>query len=73
MFKKFYIFMFINLVMLSGVYVGVRYRQNKDNIIRFCKTEEIDIISYKKGTISEETIDTAVRRILAFKYAYEII
>ena len=39
----------------------------------FVKQKKEIISAIKKGTISEQTIDTAVRRILAFKYAYEII
>ncbi len=39
----------------------------------FVKQKEEILSAIKEGIISEETIDTAVRRILAFKYAYEII
>lgn len=39
----------------------------------FVKQKEEILSAIKKGVISEETINTAVRRILAFKYAYKII
>lgn len=39
----------------------------------FVKQKEEILSAIEKGTISEETIDTAVRRILAFKYTYKII
>ena len=39
----------------------------------FVKQKKEILSAIKKGKISEQTIDTAVRRILAFKYAYGII
>ena len=39
----------------------------------FVKQKEEILSAIKEGIISEETIDTAVRRILAFKYTYGII
>lgn len=39
----------------------------------FVKQKNEILTAINKGIISEDVIDTAVRRILAFKYAYEII
>lgn len=39
----------------------------------FVKQKEEILLAIKEGIISEDIIDTAVRRILAFKYAYKII
>jgi len=39
----------------------------------FVKQKNEILLAVKKGTISEKIINKAVRRILAFKYAYEII
>ena len=50
-------------------------RAGNDMIISsdFVKQKKEILTAIKKGKLSEETIDRAVRRILAFKYAYGII